>query len=783
MICLFTSNNLVAQSPNGFNYQAIARDATGAILPNRSVSIRFTLTNGLGGIIVYQEAHQITTNQFGLFTLNVGSGSPEIGDFSTIDWSTTQGWLQVAMDTEGGSSFVDMGTSQLLSVPYALYASAGNQGPKGDTGEQGPPGETGAAGAEGPPGQQGPPGEQGLPGIQGPPGFLTSGSEPGNTPYWNGTEWVVNSSNIFNNGGDIGINTETPEGQLHIKGDSNVSQLVIDANNPQSANTPLIRMRKSTGEDIMWVHSDDPTNVFLGRGAGAANKWYEGAIHNTYVGRDAAFNNTTGHNNTVVGCGALSSNTEGNFNTMVGMDAAKMNTIGSNNTATGYSALFANTSGFENTADGAHALRQNTIGFTNTASGFSALFNNTMGSNNTAIGGYSLFSNTEGSQNVAIGANSLYSNTTGTLNTAIGSNALFFNTTGIQNTSIGWGTMYSNTTGMGNTAIGLGVLGDNIGGNNNTGVGSEALLNNESGAENTATGRRALYSNTTGSSNVAYGAHAMYFNTTGVGNTAVGLQALYSNTIGLLNTAMGVEALFFNTEGYFNTGIGTNALNKNTLGYSNTAVGDRALFENTTGFNNTGIGQGAFYDNGALSNTTCIGYNSGGIVNASNRIELGNSSVSVIAGQVGFSTYSDGRIKGQIKEDVPGLDFITRLRPVTYHLDIHQQNAMVGKAEDRADAEWDGKYDIEKIKMTGFIAQEVEQAALASGYDFSGVQKPANPEELYSLRYSDFVVPMTKAIQEQQLLIETQQETISQLQEQNAILQAQINEIKQKLGL
>ena len=66
--------------------------------------------------------------------------------------------------------------------------------------------------------------------------------------------------------------------------------------------------------------------------------------------------------------------------------------------------------------------------------------------------------------------------------------------------------------------------------------------------------------------------------------------------------------------------------------------------------------------------------------------------------------------------------------------------------------------------MTGFLAQDVEKAAKESGYDFSGVQIPANPDELYSLRYSDFVMPLVKAVQEQQKIIETQEERIAKLE-------------------
>jgi hypothetical protein len=234
-------------------------------------------------------------------------------------------------------------------------------------------------------------------------------------------------------------------------------------------------------------------------------------------------------------------------------------------------------------------------------------------------------------------------------------------------------------------------------------------------------------------------------NNTGMHNTALGSNSLLDNTSGDYNSATGSNALVDNTTGDYNLANGYQALFKNTTGYGNTAVGAQSNYYNTVGFNNTAIGKSAWFLTNNLSNTTCIGYFSGGQVEASNRIEIGNPSVSWIGGQMNWGTYSDRRIKDNVRADVPGLDFINRLRPVTYNLNIHRQNEMVGKGEDE---EWEGKYDIEQIRMTGFIAQEVEQAAHDVDYDFSGVQKPPKENELYSLRYAEFVMPLVKAVQE-----------------------------------
>ena len=138
--------------------------------------------------------------------------------------------------------------------------------------------------------------------------------------------------------------------------------------------------------------------------------------------------------------------------------------------------------------------------------------------------------------------------------------------------------------------------------------------------------------------------------------------------------------------------------------------------------------------------------------------------MSWIGGQVVWGTYSDARIKRKVRENVKGLDFILRLRPVTYRLDIdRQQQLLYGRVDTNT---WKGKYDIEQIRFSGFIAQEVEAAARAVGYDFSGVVPPGDENEtgtdLYTMRYAEFVVPLVKAVQEQQAIIDRQQAVIEQ---------------------
>ena len=151
-------------------------------------------------------------------------------------------------------------------------------------------------------------------------------------------------------------------------------------------------------------------------------------------------------------------------------------------------------------------------------------------------------------------------------------------------------------------------------------------------------------------------------------------------------------------------------------------------------------------------------------------VRIGNQYVSSIGGQVGWTTLSDSRFKENVREDVPGLSFIGQLRPVTYQLDREKINEFTGVnarhqklKEDNPDAEFLNGERFSPV-TTGFIAQEVEQAAASCGFNFSGVDAPNNESGLYGLRYAEFVVPLVKAVQEQQQQIEELKAKVEELE-------------------
>ena len=460
-----------------------------------------------------------------------------------------------------------------------------------------------------------------------------------------------------------------------------------------------------------------------------------------------------GTQNAFVGENAGQSNT-GTQNSGFGQAALYANTTGSRNSAFGRSALALNTEGNENAAFGMQALQNNTTASNNCAFGFNALRLNTTGNNNVAVGPYTLaISNT--SNNTAVGYLALSANTTGTSNTGVGSQSLEVNNSGINNTAMGYQALKNNWSSE-NTAIGYITLSQNGNTTKNTAVGSRALgyQTMTGGGENTAVGYLALANNTTGQENTAMGNQSLLaFGgvQTGNRNTAIGHSSLFANTSGEYNVAVGYEALkSFSFSG-------------NTTGNGNIGVGWRALGDNTIGNYNTGIGHNVSVSTNNLTNATVIGYNA--TVDASNKVRLGNGSVSSIGGQVGWTSFSDERIKKNIQEDVKGLEFIRLLRPVTFQYDIKKEEELMGLKSSENTA---GKYEIEQIRFSGFMAQDVERSALSVGYNFSGIDKTG---DILGLRYSEFVVPIIKAIQEQQAVIE-------QLKKDNLELRQLVEEMK-----
>ncbi len=513
--------------------------------------------------------------------------------------------------------------------------------------------------------------------------------------------------------------------------------------------------------------------------------------NSVYIGEGAGNNdNLNEHGNVGIGTAVLENSTNRNALVAVGDSALFNNGIGSSNnyhgtknSAIGSKSLFSNTTGYRNTAVGYYSMYLNTEGQRNFAGGASALYSNQTGNNNTATGNNAAYSNTSGKRNTATGSQALYSSTTGNNNTVNGYKALYSNTSGYSNVAIGINSLHNNTDRSNLIAIGDSALFNNGTGTTspdeaieNTAVGSKSLFSNTTGYGNTATGYQALYSNTSGSENSAFGYMALYLNNNTGYNTAIGSLALMGNTSGSQNFAGGYKSLVGNISGTYNTAVGSNSLKINSSGDQNTAIGYKSLENNTTGSHNTAVGSDAGPISGSpsLSNTGAFGYQAK--TTATNEIRIGNSSIMSIGGFQDWTNVSDKKFNKNIEENVVGLDFIMKLRPVTYNLDIEKIDDFLSIPDSLRSDEIQKKaaLDKEAIIQTGFLAEEVEQAAQSLGYDFSGVDAPKNEHDFYGLRYAEFVVPLVKAVQEQQELIERLSNIV---EKQNA----RINELKSKI--
>lgn len=166
-LALIICFQVVAQAPQGVNYQAVIRSSSGQIVPTQAVGLKLVIRQAsASGSIVYEETHATQTNSLGLVNVVMGNGTALTGIFAGINWANGPYWVEVSVDVSGGTNYIVLGTQQLMSVPYALYAAnAGSSGIVGPTGPTGPQGAAGPAGPQGAQGIAGPVGPQGPAGT------------------------------------------------------------------------------------------------------------------------------------------------------------------------------------------------------------------------------------------------------------------------------------------------------------------------------------------------------------------------------------------------------------------------------------------------------------------------------------------------------------------------------------------------------------------------------------------------------------------------------------------
>ena len=282
------------QAPEGFKYQAVVRDAGNTILKNQAVGLRMTIQQGsIGGTTVYSETFASTTNTYGLVNLEIGNGTVVSGTFANIDWSAGPYFMETAIDVTGGTSYSVMGTSQLMSVPYALYAKtsgssipgppgpqglqgiqgpAGNDGADGATGPQGPAGRDGADGATGP---QGPAGNDGADGATGPQGPAGADGQGGVTTAGSGINvtgsGTAASPYVVSTDGQSGVTTAGTN--VTITGAGTVGDPYVV--NASGSPTYTIGLWPELGGYVFWVSADGKHGIVSETQDQGYDLWYE----------------------------------------------------------------------------------------------------------------------------------------------------------------------------------------------------------------------------------------------------------------------------------------------------------------------------------------------------------------------------------------------------------------------------------------------------------------------------------------------------------------------------
>ena len=163
-LLLFVCISASSQSQNNMSYQAVIRNSSNNLITNQAVGMRISILQGSAvGTEVYVETQNPTSNINGLVTLEIGNGTPTLGTYNGINWANGPYFVKTETDPTGGNSYTVVGVSQLMSVPYALYALNSGSSITGPMGPQGPAGVNGLDGATGPMGPQGPMGLSGVP--------------------------------------------------------------------------------------------------------------------------------------------------------------------------------------------------------------------------------------------------------------------------------------------------------------------------------------------------------------------------------------------------------------------------------------------------------------------------------------------------------------------------------------------------------------------------------------------------------------------------------------------
>ena len=508
-----------AQVPNGFNYQAVARDSDGNLIVNKDIVVTAGIVSGpVPGFLIWEEMHEVRTNDLGYFSI-VLCGDDQLRTGGTVDHVEEIPWisgnLSLSLKVNAGDGAVDLGDTPLHAVPYSMVSASLAQNTAANTleiqaNEYTLPGEALFIVRR----QDGYPVfgvfEDGVrvftdtldtgKGIKG--GFAVGGYSTGSKGIGQTYMAVTaDSTRIYVNdlpdkgikggfavgGYQTGKGTG-PQDYLRVTQDSTRVYVNEKPNKGVKGGFAVGGYQTgSKGENGRFM-SLEKENYFIGHNSGIA---VTTGVYNSVMGYESGLNITTGNSNAYLGYQSGYSNDVGSGNLFLGYQTGYANTFGNYNTFLGYQSGFANDDGRSNTYLGSFTGYSNAGGNYNTFVGDSTGYHNTYGSNNTFLGTKVGLNNTIGSDNVFIGNNSGYLNKSGWANVFIGLNSGFMNDSSGRNVFIGTASGFSNIGGWDNIYIGTEAGHDNMDGAGNVFLGYGAGLRNEHGVRNIFIGNNA----------------------------------------------------------------------------------------------------------------------------------------------------------------------------------------------------------------------------------------------------------------------------------------------------
>jgi hypothetical protein len=519
LLTIFVVGGSYAQSPQGMNYQAVIRDDNGIALSEENISLKVSiLQSSTSGNVVYSESHSIQTNSNGLVNLIIGKGNLISGNFTSIPWDQGPYFLEIEFDPEGGTNYTKLGTSQLMSVPYALYSQ--QTGKLSDYGS-----DT-------------------LFVVKDKQGKVVFAVFP------DGAKVYVDSTATKGRTGGFAVSgrSTTKKGEYPIFfATSDSTHVFVEGNSGTKGRTGGFavsgRSTTKTQADNIFLSTPDSTRVYVNQYQKGKTGGFAVSGRSTTKGAADRFLDLT-PDNYFIGHQSGNSNLNGKQNVFLGYNAGHFNTEGWNNIFLGYKAGYHNV-GYQEDAEGSNNI------FIGTRAGYNNLggSDGDYGQNNVFIGKDAGFSNENGPSNIFIGTEAGYSNIGVTSNE------------GGYNVFLGYRAGKNNLTGAKNVFLGTNAGGENESSSSNVYIGENAggIAN---GGSNAYIGKSAGY-RIKGSGNTFFGAYAGNGNTDStynvLDNTFVGNAAGGNFKTGSKNIILGTDAGYYLDSASHNVFIGSEA--------------------------------------------------------------------------------------------------------------------------------------------------------------------------------------------------------------------------------